>query len=34
MIEAAYQAVRFDEYWTVNSRRDFRKAVQAMIKAS
>jgi hypothetical protein len=33
MIDAAYEAVRFDEAWAVNSRRDFRKAVRAMILA-
>ncbi len=31
MVDAAYEAVRFDEHWAVNSRRDFRKAVRAMI---
>lgn len=31
MVDAAYEAVRFDEYWAVNNRRDFRKAVRAMI---
>jgi len=34
MIDAAYEAVRFDEHWAVNSRRDFRKAVRAMILAA
>ena len=31
MVDAAYEAVRFDEHWAVNSRRDFRKGVRAMI---
>ena len=34
MVDAAYEAVRFDEHWAVNSRRDFRKGVQAMILAA
>ncbi len=34
MVDAAYEAVRFDEHWAVNSRRDFRKAVRAMILAA
>jgi hypothetical protein len=34
MIAAAYEAVRFDEHWDVNSRRDFRKDVRAMILAA
>jgi hypothetical protein len=29
MIDAAYEAVRFDEAWAINSRRDFVKAVKA-----
>jgi hypothetical protein len=32
-VGGAYEAVRFDEHWAVNSRRDFRKAVRAMILA-
>jgi hypothetical protein len=31
MVDAAYEAVRFDEYWAVNSRRDIRKPVRAMM---
>jgi hypothetical protein len=34
MVDAAYEAVRFDEHWAVNSRRDFRKAVRAMVNAA
>jgi hypothetical protein len=34
MIDAAYEAVRFDEAWAINSRSDFRKAVRAMIRAA
>jgi hypothetical protein len=34
MVDAAYEAVRFDEHWAVNSRRDFRKGVRAMILAA
>jgi hypothetical protein len=34
MVDAAYEAVRFDEHWAVNSRRDFRKDVRAMILAA
>ncbi len=34
MVDAAYEAVRFDEYWAINSRRDFRKAVRAMVRAA
>jgi hypothetical protein len=34
MIDAAHQAVWFDAYWAINSRRDFRKAVRAMILAA
>jgi hypothetical protein len=34
MIDAAYEAVRFDEHWAVNSRRDFRKGVRAMMLAA
>ena len=29
MVDAAYKAVRFDEHWAVNRRRDFRKGVRA-----
>jgi hypothetical protein len=31
MLDAAHEAVWFDAYWTINSRRDFEKAVKAMI---
>ena len=34
MIDAAYEAVRFDEAWAINSRRDFVKAVKAMVRAT
>jgi len=34
MIDAAYEAARFDEHWAVNSRRDFRKAARAMVLAA
>ncbi len=34
MISAAYEAVRFDEGWAVNSGRDFKKGVKAMIDAA
>ncbi len=31
MILAAYEAVRFDEGWAINTGRDFEKSVKAMI---
>jgi hypothetical protein len=34
MVDAAYEAVRFDEAWAINSRADFRKAVRAMVGAA
>ena len=34
MIDAAYEAVRFDEAWAINSRRDFGKAVKAMVRSA
>ena len=34
MIDAAYEAVRFDEAWAINSRRDFSKAVRAMVRTA
>ncbi len=34
MIAAAYEAVRFDEGWAVNSGRDFKRGVKAMIDAA
>ncbi len=34
MISAAYEAVRFDEHWAINTGRDFEKAVKAMFDAA
>ena len=34
MIAAAYEAARFDESWAINTGRDFRKGVKAMIDAA
>ncbi len=34
MISAAYEAVRFDEGWAINTGRDFKKGVKAMIDAA
>jgi len=34
MIDAAHEAVWSDAFWAINSRRDFRKAVRAMIRAA
>jgi hypothetical protein len=34
MIDAAYEAVRFDEAWAINSRRDFVKGVRAMVRTA
>ncbi len=31
MVDAAHEAVWFDAYWAINSRRDFIRAVEAMI---
>jgi hypothetical protein len=31
MIDAAHEAVWFDDAWAINSGRDFQKAVRAMI---
>jgi hypothetical protein len=31
MIDAAHEAVQFDDAWAINSRRDFQTAVKAMI---
>jgi|HubBroStandDraft_4_1064222.scaffolds.fasta_scaffold1626860_2 hypothetical protein len=31
MIDAAHEAVWSDGFWAINSRRDFQKAVRAMI---
>jgi hypothetical protein len=33
-MSAAYEAVRFDESWAINSGRDFKKGVKAMIDAA
>ena len=34
MIDAAHKAASFDDLWAVNSRRDFKRAVKAMLAAS
>jgi hypothetical protein len=34
MINAAHEAVWFDDYWAINSRSDFKKAVKAMIASA
>jgi hypothetical protein len=34
MIDAAYEAVRFDEALAINSRADFKKAVRAIVRAA
>lgn len=34
MIDAAHEAVASDGFWAINSRRDFQKAVTAMIRAA
>ena len=34
MISAAYEAVKFDQSWAINSGRDFKKGVKAMIDAA
>jgi hypothetical protein len=31
MVDAAHEAVGFDGAWAINNRRDFQKAVRAMI---
>ena len=31
MVDAAHDAASFDAQWAINSRRDFRRAVKAMI---
>jgi hypothetical protein len=33
MIDAAHQAASFDDHWAINSRRDFKRAVKAMLAA-
>src|SRR5208283_5335162 len=34
MIDAAHQAVSFDDAWAINKRSDFKRAVKAMLAAS
>lgn len=34
MVDAAHEAVSFDDAWAINSRSDFRKAVRAMVRAA
>ena len=34
MIDAAHKAASFDDFWAINSRRDFKRAVKAMLAAS
>jgi hypothetical protein len=34
MVDAAHEAVSFDDLWAINSRADFRKAVRAMMLAA
>jgi hypothetical protein len=34
MIDAAHEAVWFDAEWAINNRRDFKKAVRAMVAAA
>lgn len=34
MIDAAHEAVWSDNFWAINSRRDFQKAVRALIRAA
>lgn len=31
MVDAAHEAASFDAHWAINSRRDFKRAVKAMI---
>ncbi len=31
MVDAAHDAASFDAHWAINSRRDFRRAVKAMV---
>lgn len=31
MVDAAHQAASFDDLWAINSRRDFKRAVKAML---
>jgi hypothetical protein len=34
MVDEAHEAVWSDSFWAINSRADFRKAVQAMVLAA
>ncbi|MGO9419850.1 hypothetical protein, partial [Roseiarcus sp.] len=34
MIDAAHEAASFDDMWAINSRRDFKRAVRAMLAAA
>ena len=34
MIDAAHKAASFDDLWAINSRRDFKRAVKAMLAGS
>lgn len=34
MIDAAHQAVSFDDAWAINDRSDFKRAVKAMLATS
>jgi hypothetical protein len=34
MIDAAHKAASFDDLWAINSRRDFKRAVKAMLTPS
>ncbi len=31
IVDAAHQAASFDDLWAINSRRDFKRAVKAML---
>ncbi len=33
-IDAAHEAASFDDMWAINSRRDFKRAVRAMLAAA
>ena len=34
MIDAAHKTASFDDIWAINSRRDFKRAVKAMLATS
>lgn len=34
MIDAAHEAASFDDLWAINNRRDFKRAVKAMLAVS